>query len=211
MKIAQLKISTIVLLSITIAIGYCVLSAGYGVGHLAIKEQEQSVEEARTYANSHVDVIYERICGGNQDFLHLEIDTTYHKIGKRNYTYKRLCNRDFSLREYDGEYRDCKTAYAKCFITGDGAYAWEKSYVSKGKSSGGNGNTTNYMQIAAYKCYPAVTTIADRSWQAWYTDLLPQVEHGAETTDDYRGLILHLTDIEGEYTLQAKYINIYIG
>ena len=180
-----------------ICIGYIALSTGYGVGHSAISQQEHIAQQAKQYLPSQLDVIYERLSDNKQDFLHLKIDTTYHKIGKGSYTREVLCHREFSLREFDGSYNDCSDAAAHCFVKGDKAREWQSGKATK--------------SIAGNNCYRVVTTFADKSWEAWYTTSLPHLAEGAKAKDHFEGLILEVRDAKGEYELKAKYITQYIG
>ena len=180
-----------------ICIAYIALSAGYGAGHAAISQQKLTAQQAKQYQPSQLDVIYERLSDNKQDFLHLKIDTTYHRIGKGNYTREVLCNREFSLREFDGSYNDCSDAIAHCFVEGDAERKWQSGEATKA--------------IAGNNCYRAVTTFADKSWEAWYTTSLPHLAEGAKAKDLFEGLILEARDAEGEYELKAKYITQYIG
>ena len=196
-KYSFVKTSSVLVIAIAVAVVGFLLSAGYGAGHSAICQQEHLAEQAKHYPTSHVDVIYERTLSGKQDFLHLEIDTTYHKIGKGNYTREVLCNREFSLREFDGSYCDCSDVVAQCFVEGNASRKWESDESTK--------------SIAGNKCYRVVTASEDKNWEAWYTTSLPHIAEGARATDHYAGLILEARDTEGAYELKAKYITQYIG
>ena len=180
-----------------ICIAYIALSAGYGAGHAAISQQKLTAQQAKQYQPSQLDVIYERLSDNKQDFLHLKIDTTYHKIGKGNYTHEVLCSREFSLREVDGSYNDCSDAIAHCFVEGDADRKWQSGEATK--------------SIAGNNCYRVVTTFADKSWEAWYTTSLPHLAEDAKAKDHFEGLILEVRDANGEYELKAKYITQYIG
>lgn len=180
-----------------VAIGFT-LSAGYGAGHSAISQQEIVANRVKQYEPSHVDVIYERTIGGQQDFLHLEIDTTYHTIGKGGYTREVLCNRDFSLRVFsDGKYHDCSDKVAQCFVESDAQIKWQAAHDTK--------------RIIAHECYKVVATNAEKAWEAWYTTSLPHLAKGARVTDNNSGVILEVRDTDEEYELKAKYITQYIG
>ena len=198
MKIALPKFSTILFLTVVSAIAYCIFSAGYGVGHLALREQAMLSKAGVQYCDSHVDVIYERTIAGKQDWLHLEIDTTYHKIGKGNFTYQTLCNRTYSLRGYDSEYENWGNGYKHCFIEGLSEHKWSALPHSP-------------TRLLGYEVQKALSSDGTSQWEAWYTNELPEVAEGAQCQDNFRGLILHLSDKRSRYTLEAKHINIYIG
>ncbi|MBR4854792.1 MAG: hypothetical protein IKU88_08705 [Alistipes sp.] len=197
LKAMAAKVALIGVVCAVISIAYIALSAGYGVGHIAISQQELAALQAKQYQPSQVDVIYERLSDNKQDFLHLKIDTTYHRIGKGNYTREVLCNREYSFREFDGSYNDCLNAVAHCFVEGDAERKWQSGDATK--------------KIAGNNCYRAVTTFTDKSWEAWYTTSLPHLAEGAKAKDLFEGLILEARDAEGEYELKAKYITQYIG
>ena len=196
-KAVTAKMVTALVVMVVAVIAGLTFSAGYGAGHSAICQQEHLAELAKHYPTSHIDVIYERTLSGKQDFLHLEIDTTYHKIGKGNYTREVLCSREFSLREFDVSYRDCGDVVAQCFVEGNASRKWESGEATK--------------SIAGNKCYRAVTDSESKQWEAWYTTTLPHIAEGARVADHYAGLILEARDAKGEYELKAKYITQYIG
>ena len=198
MKIASLKVSTIVLLAVVSAIAYCTFSAGHGVGHLALREQAMLTEAGMQYSDSHVDVIYERTFGHEQDWLHLEIDTTYHKVGKGNFTYKTLCNRRFSLRAYGEEYESWGNGYKHCFIEGQSEHKWSTLPHSPTK-------------LLGYEVQKASSSDGTSDWEVWYTEQLPEIHIGSQCQDDYKGLILYLSDLSRGYTLEAKHIDIHMG
>lgn len=191
-KIVSILAATILAVIIALAI-----SAGYGAGHSAMSQQAWLAKHQVKYQPSQVDVIYERSLSGKQDFLHLQIDTTYHAIGKGNYTHKMMCRRDYSLRAFDGEYHDCSDVVAKCFTEGENTLQWHKVKTSR--------------PIVGYDCQMALVKSGEHIWQAWYTDQLPHICNEATATDDLKGLILELSDKENRYHLKAKYITQYIG
>ncbi len=197
LKAITAKSALIGVVGLVVGIAIFVLSTGYGVGHAAISHQKMVAQQVKQYLPSQVDVIYERLSDNKQDFLHLKIDTTYHKIGKGNYTREVLCNREFSLREFDGSYNDCSDAVAHCFVEGDATRKWQSGEATK--------------SIAGNNCYRVVTTFAGKNWEAWYTTTLPHLAEGAKAKDLFEGLILEVRDAEGEYELKAKYITQYIG
>lgn len=191
------KMALMAVVGVALYVASFALMAGYGVGHASISQQEYIAQQAKQYLPSQLDVIYERLSDNKQDFLHLKIDTTYHKIGKGSYTREVLCHREFLLREFDGSYNDCSDAVAHCFVEGDKAREWRSGEATK--------------SIVGNNCYRVVTTFADKSWEAWYTTSLPHLAEGAKAKDLFEGLILEVRDAEGEYELKAKYITQYIG
>lgn len=197
-KYSFLKASSVLVIVITIAVVGFLLSAGYGAGHSAICQQEFMASQAKQYQPSQVDVIYERTIDGQQDFLHLEIDTTYHRRGKANYTREVVCDRDFSLRAFDGSYHDCSAFVAKCFVENEeGQREWAEAKATK--------------SIIGQECRRALATIDGKEWEAWYTLDLPLIANGAKATDAYKGLLLEVRDRENRYELKARYITQYIG
>lgn len=187
----------IVMIAAAVTIIGFMLSAGYGAGHSAISHQQHIAQQVKQYQPSHLTVIYERTVNGKQDFLHLKIDTTYHTIGKGNYTHEVLCDRDFSLRAFDGDYYDCGNVVEQCFIEGNPTKEWQTTKATK--------------RVAGNECRRGITTAAKTNWEAWYTDQLPHIAQGTRTNDPYKGLILELRDADGKYELKARYITQYIG
>ena len=181
-----------------VAIISVTMLTGYGDGHLALKKQSEIAQKAKSYNDSQVDVIYERTMGGKQDWLHLEVDTTYHKVGKGNFTYKTLCNREFTLRAYDSQYEDWGNAYKHCFIESEGEKEWNLAPKEP-------------IKLLGYEVLGATMTSQDNGWRVWYTEELPHIEDGATSKDSYKGLILEAMDSRGEYHLKAKYIKLNIG
>ena len=116
-------LSTIVLL---FAIGH-IFTIGYGFGYDAISRTERAVEQAKQsgYQPSHLAVIYERRVKQRNDFLHLEVDTTYRAIGRHAFQYKMICDREMTLRAYDGAYIDCSDMAASCFVFADNNRKWQ--------------------------------------------------------------------------------------
>lgn len=191
------KVGYVVAIAVVVALIGFSGSTGYGSGHSAISNQKYLAQQVKQYQPSHVDVIYERTISGKQDFLHLEIDTTYHKIGKGNYIHEVLCNRDYSLRTFDGKYHDCSKMVAQCFVEGSTSINWQATEATK--------------TISGNKCSRVVAAFTTKSWEAWYTKELPYLAEGAKATDNYNGLILEVRDADGQYELKAKYITQYIG
>lgn len=183
--------------AIVAMIGFTMMT-GYGDGHMAIKQESAIAKNTMSYNDSQMDVIYERMMNGKQDWLHLTVDTTYHKVGKGDYTYKVLCNREFSLRAYDSGYEDWGNGYKHCFIEGEGVKEWRVT-------------SEQAKSFLGYETRVAEYWSNENRWQVHYTEMLPSVEQGATPTDSYRGLILEATDQGGEYRIKAKYINLNIG
>ena len=52
------------------------MMTGYGDGHVAIKQESAIAKNTMSYNDSQMDVIYERMMNGKQDWLHLTVDTT---------------------------------------------------------------------------------------------------------------------------------------
>ena len=177
---------------------YQVFTLGYGCADSIQYATQQSVEKNRAYADEHLAVIYERWINDNTDFLHLQIDTTYHQIGKGAYKHEILCKRSYSLRNFDGEYKDMSDAVAACFISGK---EWQEA----------NANGINHGTIMGYDCYRATTEINGRAYEAWYTTTLPHLRKGSRAVDDNCGLILEAKDNDGSYSLRVRYIGEQIG
>ena len=188
-------LSTIVLL---FAIGH-IFTIGYGFGYDAISRTDRAVEQAKQsdYQSSHVAVIYERRVEQRNDFLHLEIDTTYHSIGRHAFQYKMICDREITLRAYDGAYIDCSDMAASCFVFADNNRKWQPAGEQK--------------QIIDQKCKSATTSIDGEEYKAYYTLALPHCAVGAQTSQLYEGLILEAYDADGSYSLKAIHIAQHLG
>ncbi len=188
-------LSTIVLL---FAIGH-IFTIGYGFGYDAISRTERAVKQAKQsgYQPSHVAVIYERTVEQRNDFLHLEIDTTYRAIGRHAFQYKMICDREITLRAYDGAYIDCSDMAASCFVFADNNRKWQLAGEQK--------------QIIDQKCKSATTSIDGEEYKAYYTLALPHCAVEAQPSQLYEGLILEAYDADGSYSLKAIHIAQHLG
>ena len=188
-------LSTIVLL---FAIGH-IFTIGYGFGYDAISRTERAVEQAKQsgYQPSHLAVIYERRVEQRNDFLHLEVDTTYRAIGRHAFQYKMICDREITLRAYDGAYIDCSDMAASCFVFADNNRKWQPAGEQK--------------QIIDQKCKSATTNIDGEEYKAYYTLALPHCAVEAQPSQLYEGLILEAYDADGSYSLKAIHIAQHLG
>lgn len=188
-------LSTIVLL---FAIGH-IFTIGYGFGYDAISRTDRAVEQAKQsgYQPSHLAVIYERRVEQRNDFLHLEVDTTYRAIGRHAFQYKMICDREITLRAYDGAYIDCSDMAASCFVFADNNRKWQPAGEQK--------------QIIDQKCKSATTNIDGEEYKAYYTLALPHCAVEAQPSQLYEGLILEAYDADGSYSLKAIHIAQHLG
>lgn len=188
-------LSTIVLI---FAIGH-IFTIGYGFGYDAISRTDRAVEQAKQsgYQPSHLAVIYERKVEQRNDFLHLEVDTTYHSIGRHAFQYKTICDREITLRAYDGAYIDCSDMAASCFVFADNNRKWQLAGEQK--------------QIIDQKCKSATTSIDGEEYKAYYTLALPHCAVEAQPSQLYEGLILEVYDTDGSYSLKAIHIAQHLG
>ena len=188
-------LSTIVLI---FAIGH-IFTIGYGFGYDAISRTDRAVEQAKQsdYQPSHVAVIYERRVEQRNDFLHLEVDTTYRAIGRHAFQYKMICDREITLRAYDGAYIDCSDMAASCFVFADNNRKWQPAGEQK--------------QIIDQKCKSATTNIDGEEYKAYYTLALPHCAVEAQPSQLYEGLILEAYDADGSYSLKAIHIAQHLG
>lgn len=188
-------LSTIILI---FAIGH-IFTIGYGFGYDAISRTDRAVEQAKQsdYQSSHVAVIYERTVEQRNDFLHLEIDTTYRAIGRHAFQYKMICDREITLRAYDGAYIDCSDMAASCFVFADNNRKWQLAGEQK--------------QIIDQKCKSATTSIDGEEYKAYYTLALPHCAIEAQPSQLYEGLILEAYDADGSYSLKAIHIAQHLG
>ncbi|MBR2008102.1 MAG: hypothetical protein IKA01_09040 [Alistipes sp.] len=188
-------LSTIVLL---FAIGH-IFTIGYGFGYDAISRTDRAVKQAKQsgYQPSHLAVIYERRVEQRNDFLHLEVDTTYRAIGRHAFQYKTICDREITLRAYDGAYIDCSDMAASCFVYADNNRKWQLAGEQK--------------QIIDQKCKSATTNIDGEEYKAYYTLALPHCAVEAQPSQLYEGLILEAYDADGSYSLKAIHIAQHLG
>ena len=194
-KTLFLVISAIALM---LAIGH-IFTIGYGFGYDAISRTEIALEQAKQndYKPSHLAVIYERTVEQRSDFLHLEVDTTYRAIGRHAFQYKMICDREMTLRAYDGAYIDCSDMAASCFVFADNNRKWQLAGEQK--------------QIIDQKCKSATTDIDGEKYKAYYTLALPHCAVGAQASQLYEGLILEAYDTDGSYALKAIHIAQHLG
>ena len=175
---------------------YQTFSTGYGCADEIVYLSEQTLRNSPTPAPECLTVIYERqICGRN-DMLHLRIDTTYHQIGKGAYKHELRAKREYSLRSFDGTYTDMSDVVALCFV--EGGHTWQQ-------------DKKQMHNVTGYKCRKATAAIEGKHYQAWYSNTLPHLQEGAQTSDNYRGLILEAQSADARYTLRAKYVGQRIG
>lgn len=188
-------LSTIVLL---FAIGH-IFTIGYGFGYDTISRTEIAVKQAKQsgYQPSHLAVIYERTVEQRNDFLHLEVDTTYRAIGRHAFQYKTICDREITLRAYDGAYIDYSDMAAACFVFADNNRKWQLTGEQK--------------QIIDQKCKSATTSIDGEEYKAYYTLALPHCAVEAQPSQLYEGLILEAYDTDGSYSLKAIHIAQHLG
>ena len=181
-----------------LAVGH-IFTIGYGFGYDAISRTEIAVKQAKqgNYQPSHIAVIYERKVEQRNDFLHLEIDTTYRAIGRHAFQYKMICDREITLRAYDGAYIDCSDMAASCFVFADNNRKWQLAGEQK--------------QIIDQKCKSATTDIDGEKYKAYYTLALPHCAVGAQANQLYEGLILEVYDAAGSYALKAIHIAQHLG
>ena len=104
-----------------------IFTVGYGFGYDAISRTEMALVQAKQngYKPSHLAVIYERTVEQRSDFLHLEIDTTYRAIGRHAFHYEMICDREITLRAFDGEYIDCSEIASNCFVFAENNRQWQ--------------------------------------------------------------------------------------
>ena len=185
-------------IALMLAIGH-IFTIGYGFAYDAISRTEIALEQAKQndYKPSHLAVIYERKVEQRSDFLHLEVDTTYRAIGRHAFHYEMICDREMTLRAYDGAYIDCSEIAANCFVFADNNRQWLI----------GNGQ----KQIIDQKCQSATIDIDGQEYRAWYTTALPHCAKNARPDKMLEGLILEASNTDGSYTLKAKHIAQHLG
>ena len=175
---------------------YQTFNIGYGCADKVIYQSEQTQRNSPTPAPERLTVIYERQMGNSSDLLHLRIDTTYHQIGKGAYKHELRAERAYSLRSFDGTYTDMNDAVAFCFV--EGGREWQTEKMQQ-------------HNVAGYNCQGATLTIGEMRYQAWYSDSLPHLHQGAQSSDGRSGLILEAQSADMRYSLRAKYIGQRIG
>ena len=159
---------------------------GYGVTFVS------AADSAAMPASFSTDVIYEYTCHEHSDFIHLKIDTAYRKTGKGRFKSETICDRKMSLRRFDGTYADCSSAKPRCF-----AYGSDITWRDTGET----------RRIMNYECRRATASFNDRTWEIWYTLLLPRSDAGARTSDRLAGLILEARDMNGDCSLKIRHIS----
>lgn len=179
-------LSVIVVMALAVVFSFM----GYGEGHVAMRTGA-TYRAQNAPAPTHLAVIYERQRCGKTDFLHLEVDTTYHTRGKNGYCYEIVCDNNVSVRSFDREYTALKACDDVCFIEG-GAREWLPISGDK--------------QILEYACNHALTADDDDSWEAWYCDALPHRPDIANLKCRQSGLILAACNSDKSYTLRATHI-----
>lgn len=180
-----------------IAVVTIAISLGYGSARATIGAMRQTIASAKHYPTERLSIIYERQCEEKSDFVHLRIDTTYRQIGKAGYNYQIVCDRKYSLREFDTDYNEIDDAVGALFIEGDKAHKWLTS--------------SDKRRLMDYNASRATTTIDGTRYEAWHTDELPHLEKGAIELKPRHGVILEAYDDKGNYSLRIKHITQQIG
>ncbi len=188
------RIYPILTLAAIIVAIYQIFTLGYGGSAEIEYSTRQTIEKHTNHATEHLSVIYERKIGNKTDFIHLQVDTTYHAIGKGRYQHEVICNRKYSLRSFDDQYHGMNNAIAACFAESD---EWDIKDV--------------YSRIMDYKCRQATKLIDGEKYEAWYTTALPHQRPQSRAMDKNRGLILKAYNASGNYSLTARYIEQQIG
>lgn len=171
-----------------------IFTVGYGVGFESRGKAMialQQAQMAQKYAPSHLTIHYSRQMRGVEDILRLEIDTTYRAIGKGVFSYEMICDRKLALQSASGK-RFTEDEAKLCFIEGT-----ERKWT----------NINRHKSISGYNCWAAAISDNGQQWQAWYTTELPHCSDGAKVTDGFKGLIMMLRSVDGDYTLRATAIN----
>lgn len=175
---------------------YQAVTVGYGQADQIAYHAQQSAQASALPSDERLTVVYERMIGSDADLLHLRIDTTYHARGKGVYQHEIVGKRHYSLRSFDGAYTDMSDAAAACFVM-DGR-EWEAAQE-------------HGRRIMDYDCKCMQVTLDGVPYRTWYAEALPHLHPEARAVDGYRRLILEVRDAEGNYSLQAKYIEHKIG
>ena len=190
------RLYTILATALLLIAVYHVFNIGYGSYNEIEYVAGKIVKSHESYADEHLSVIYERKINECSDFLHLQVDTTYHQIGKGAFRYELLCDRSFSLRSFDGEYHNISNVVEACFVDIE-----DKDWNNIGFR----------RRITGYDCQRATALIDNKAYEAWYTEALPHRHPKSKVSDTYRGLVLEMRNAEGSYSLQVKYIGQQIG
>lgn len=197
----NLKLRHIYSLTATVAVIVALAHAftvGYGPGRRTAGTLSAEAEREPTEpAPSSMAAIYERKCGDRHDFLHLKIDTTYRRAGKRMFRRETICDRAMWLRSFDGTYADCQGGAGRCFALGNDEIIWR--------------DTGETRRIMDYDCRRATADFEGRRWEVWYTDRLPYRAAGVRMSDALHGLILEANSQDGYYSLKIRHITENIG
>ena len=194
-KISHIGLIVVAVAMVATAVQLFVL--GNGQGHYLTSRERLNATELQRWEDEHLAVIYERTFRGESDLVHLQIDTTYHQIGKAAYKYEVLCKREYTLRSFDGGYEPMDDAVAACFAEGEGSHEWSV--------------TDQRRQILGYYCHRAEARIGEQAYEAWYASGLPYSQPRARITDKWQGLILEAESLSGDFALKVKYIDEKIG
>ena len=178
MKINTRHIYVSIVVAAVIAAVTHALSIGYGVTYASLSESESARRPMS------MSVVYERV--------HLKIDTTYRQTGKGRFRLETVCDRKMSLRSFDGAYADCSSATPRCFVFGNDI-EWR--------------DTGETRRIMDYECRRATATFDHRTWEVWYTLLLPRRAADARASDNLAGLILEARESGGDYSLRIRHIS----
>lgn len=214
MKIRLRHIGYVGMVAVMVMTALQIFSLGSGRGHQLVQQAAPTATHDMVQ-QEHLAVIYEREWRGEKDLLHLQVDTTFHKIGKAGFEYETICRRQYSLREFSDGYLPMDEMAWACFIEG-GKHEWrsDESGKDEWRSDETDTERAKYSRrILDRNCQRAETTIADESYQAWYTCELPYPAAKAKSriTDQPAGLILEARSEKGDFSLRAKYIEQQIG
>lgn len=177
------------ILAIIIAGGISLLCL-IGYGHKTAHIPHNPVEMP---AQTHLSIIYERTQCDKSDFLHLKIDTTYHKRGKNSYLHEVVCNHNISLRAFDKEYSPLTVSADRCFVA-DGEFLPTKH--------------SSRRLIASHLCHSAIINNNGRNWAVWYSEALPYCHSNTKIKDKYRGVVLAAYNNDKSYALEARHITL---
>ncbi|MBQ1953370.1 MAG: hypothetical protein II361_02915 [Alistipes sp.] len=194
-KISHIGLIVVAVAMVATAVQLFVL--GNGQGHYLTSREKLNAMQLQRWDDEHLAVIYERTFCGKSDLVHLQIDTTFHQIGKAAYKYEVLCKREYTLRSFDGSYEPMDDALAACFAEGEDSREWRV--------------TKQRRQILGYDCRKAEALLGEELYQAWYTEELPYSRPNARTMDQRQGLILEAESRSGDFALKVKYIDEKIG
>lgn len=204
MRIRLRHIGYVGMVAVMVMTALQIFSLGSGRGHQLVLQAALTTTHDMVQ-QEHLAVIYEREWRGEKDLLHLQVDTTFHKIGKAGFEYETICRRQYSLREFSDGYRSMDEMAWACFIEG-GKREWTSDEADTERA-------IYCRRILDRNCQRAVTTIASESYQAWYTCELPYPAAKAKSriTNQPAGLILEARSVKGDFSLRTKYIEQQIG